>query len=81
MPPRDDQSFQKPECIDANYDGDDEDESERDDFILGLLWPVEPSIRLVHNSEESHKSKLCGSIPRLSDHNAAYSQMGDSRTN
>ena len=59
-------------------DGDEEDESERDDYILGLLWPVEPSIRLVHNSEDSQKSQPCRSI---SDHNAECSQMGDSRTN
>ena len=43
-------------------DGDEEDES--DDYILGLLWPVEPSIRLVHNSEDSQKSRPCGSISK-----------------
>ena len=43
--------------IGAKDDGDEEDKSERDDCILGLLWAVEPSIRLVRNSEDSHKSK------------------------
>ena len=59
-------------------DVDEEDESERDDYILWLLWPVELSIRLVHNYEDSQKSRPCRSI---SEHNAECSQMGDSRTN
>ena len=47
-------------CKSYRGDGDEEDESKRDDYILGLLWAVELSIRLVHNSEDSQKSQPCG---------------------
>ena len=59
-------------------DGDEEDES--DDYILGLLWPVEPSIRLVHNSEDSQKSRRV-EVFQKPHNNAECSQMGASRTN